>query len=181
MFCPSCGKESNESGNYCKFCGGQLTVTASVVKKSEKKSKKFKAILSTVIGIVVGIVAFIVVYYLVREGTSTLLDNTSKQDLINETVNQVKNETTFPNELDSVTTWMDIIAESDSVRYVYVIHDADLSQVSNESLKNNLTPAACQDKDIRNILNQGINLEFFYSVKNSTQTFFTSVSQGDCN
>lgn len=105
----------------------------------------------------------------------------SKVELINQTVREIKAQLPLPYKLNQVTTIVDVTAEPGAIRYHYnVLSGVDTSKITNELLKNSLGPSLCQNKDTKNILNQNINMEYSYSVENSTQKYFVSFTKTDC-
>lgn len=105
----------------------------------------------------------------------------SKEELIQQIVESAKSQTTFPVELDSVTTMVDITAESNAIRYQYILHDLETSALSDEYFKNSIILSLCGNKNLTSILNEGINLEYSYTVKDSQQTYFTYFTKTDCS
>lgn len=148
--------------------------------QAQKSNPRNKKVIYWVAYIVVGLVAFFGIRYLAYHGTTTLLDNNSKQETIRQAVAQVKSTTVLPKQVDSGTTWNDIKEEPGAIRYEYVIHNGDISQLTNETLKNYIAPTLCKNSDTRKLLDMDINMEYSYSVENLTQTFFFSVSKRDC-
>lgn len=107
-------------------------------------------------------------------------NSTSKTELINQAVREVKAQLPLPYKLDQVTTMVDVTAEPGAIRYHYVLSGVDASKITNELLKNSLGPNICQNKDTKNLLNQDINMEYSYSVENSSQKYFISFTKTDC-
>jgi len=105
---------------------------------------------------------------------------TSKIELINQAVREVKTQLPLPYKLDQVTTMVDVTAEPDAIRYHYVLSGVDTSKITNDLLKNSLGPNICQDTDTKNLLDQDVNMEYSYSVKNSTEKYFISFTKTDC-
>ena len=104
----------------------------------------------------------------------------SKVELINQAVQEVKAQLPLPYKLDQVTTMVDVTAEPGAIRYHYVLSGIDTSKITNDLLKNSLGAGICQNKDTKNLLNQDINMEYSYSVENSTQKYFVSFTKTDC-
>jgi hypothetical protein len=104
----------------------------------------------------------------------------SKEETVKQIVESAKSQTTFPVELDTVTTLTDIIAEPSAIRYQYVLHDIHTSNFSNEGFRKLIMPELCKSESFKNILNEGIDIQYSYAVKDSLQTYFTSFSQNDC-
>ncbi|MEI7750035.1 MAG: DUF4190 domain-containing protein [Candidatus Moraniibacteriota bacterium] len=104
----------------------------------------------------------------------------SKVEIINQAVQGVKAQLPLPYKLDQVTTMVDVTAEPGAIRYHYVLSGIDTSKITNELLKNSLGASICQNKDTKNLLDQDINMEYSYSVENSTQKYFVSFTKTDC-
>ena len=104
----------------------------------------------------------------------------SKVEIINQAVQGVKAQLPLPYKLDQVTTMVDVTAEPGAIRYHYVLSGIDTSKITNDLLKNSLGAGICQNKDTKNLLNQDINMEYSYSVENSTQKYFVSFTKTDC-
>lgn len=107
-------------------------------------------------------------------------NSTSKVELINQAVKEVKAQIPLPYKLDQVTTMVDVTAEPGAIRYHYILSGVDTSKITNDLLKNSLGAGICQNKDTKNLLNQDINMEYSYSVENSTQKYFVSFTKTDC-
>jgi len=107
-------------------------------------------------------------------------NGTSKTELINQAVQLVKAQLPLPYKLNQVTTIVDVTAEPGAVRYHYVLSGVDASKITNELLKNSLGPNICQNKDTKNLLYQDIDMEYSYSVENSSQKYFVFFTKTDC-
>lgn len=108
-------------------------------------------------------------------------DNISQDKLSTaEIVRQVKSELTLPQQLDEVTTLVDIKPQPNAIRYYYIISDVSASHLSNASLKTNILKSVCNISETRNLLMNNINLEYFYSLSGSTQTYFVTITKDDC-
>lgn len=107
-------------------------------------------------------------------------NGTSKVEIINQAVQEVKAQLPLPYKLDQVTTMVDVTAEPGAIRYHYVLSGIDTSKITNDLLKNSLGAGICQNKDTKNLLNQDINMEYSYSVENSAQKYFVSFTKTDC-
>lgn len=168
MFCKHCGNELGEGAKFCPKCGNV------VVAKIETKSKPQKSVVSSIVGVVAFVLAFAGVRYLMSNG------GTTNQELIQQSVSQIKSSTQLPQKVDDITTLTDISAQPNAIRYIYVISGADTSALSNASLKSHLVTGVCQNSDTKNILDRNINMEYSYSVQNSPETYFVSISKSDC-
>ncbi|MBI2444501.1 MAG: zinc-ribbon domain-containing protein [Candidatus Magasanikbacteria bacterium] len=145
--------------------------------------KKFS--IGEAILIVLGIVFFgsiILSTYssLARFNTNNIVQVHSKKDFINKSVASVKTNLNLPYRVDEATTLVNITAESNAIRYHYVISGIDTSDFSNAYLKDYLRPTVCQNKDIKNILDQDINIEHSYFVEDTRENYFISFAKADC-
>ena len=186
MICKNCQNELSDNAKFCGKCG-QKVVEAETFTNAPPfvQGAKKKSWLGGVIGIIVFILAFATVRYLTQGviSPSANLNNQTSSDkaqLIADTVREIKAQTTLPTKLDEVTMWDDITAQPTAIRYHYTLIDADTSNLSNASLKNYLGPNLCSNKDTKNLLDQGIGMEYSYAVKGSTQSYFISFTKADC-
>lgn len=180
MHCQKCGNNISEESSFCGKCGGTVVKqinTKTVANPPEKAGKK---IVGVVISILAFIIAFVVFRYITQQGISAVSNTTSKQDLIHQVVQIAKSKTSLPQELDKVTTYTNIEEDTGAIRYDYILHDIDESQVSNTVLRNILTPSVCQNPSTKSILDKDINLEYSYQVKDSAMTYFVTISKSDC-
>lgn len=133
-----------------------------------------------VVTIMVGFVVFSLSVYVIilklSVGPST--NELIKFSKIENYVKVIKKEVTFPQQIDEVTTLVDVSAHKNSIRYHYNISSMNGVKTSNESLKNILAANIC--KKIKPLLNEGINVDYSYEVQDTGEKYFTSFSQNDC-
>lgn len=182
MICINCGKENINSSIFCKHCGHKLSSESKVAApKNNKKSKR--ATLSAVGGVVLIAGIWLAARFLGETGTNSVLETAapSKQEIVRDTVQQLKTDNALPEELDDVTIWSDVTEQPSAIRYIYTLHDVDESQVSNEALKQLIAPQLCQNIDVKSgVLDQDINMEYSYTVRESSQNYFFVVTKADC-
>jgi len=179
MNCKKCDNKLEEGAKFCNKCGEKVIAETTPV-STEKTGKK--STLSSVVSVIVFILAIGVGRYLFTSPTNPSTQNGgySTTELASETVKQVKSSTTFPNKLDEATTWVDITAEQNAIRYHYVLSGIDTSSLSNEYLKSYLGKSICENKDTKNLLDRGLSMEYSYMVENTTQSYFVSFTKADC-
>ena len=107
-------------------------------------------------------------------------NDSGKANLINQGVRHVKSQYDLPYKVDPYTTMVDVTAEQDAIRYHYVLSGVDPAKVTNDMLKQGLVANLCPSRDVRELLDQDINMEYSYSVDNSTKTFFVTITKADC-
>ena len=103
-----------------------------------------------------------------------------QEEVIAQTVADIKSETSFPLQIDEATRLLGIKGTSSGVKYEYLLSGIDEDQFDNEILKNIVSPVLCQEKTTRRILNEGINLEYSYDVQDSNANFSFVVNKNDC-
>ncbi len=106
--------------------------------------------------------------------------NDDRAEFIDQVVQEVKAQLSFPHVVDDVTTMIDVTSEPGAIRYHYVLSGVDTDKLSNELLRGGLFKQICSNEDIKNLLNEGVNTEYSYSVEDSTQTYFVSFTRADC-
>ena len=186
MNCKNCQNELSDNAKFCGKCGQKVEEVETVTKAPPSvEGAKKKSWLGGAIGIIVFILAFATVRYLTQEAispSSNLNNQTSsdKAQLIADTVREIKSQITLPTKLDEVTMWNDITAQPTAIRYHYTLVGADTSNLSNAYLKNYLGSNLCSNKDTKNLLDQGIGMEYSYAVQGSTQSYFVSFTKADC-
>jgi hypothetical protein len=145
------------------------------------QSKKFAQIITIILLVISIQISNTLVHHFQKE---FLINNEStnkysKPELIKLAVNRIKNDMSFPKKLDENTTLIDVSAEPDAIRYHYVLSGIDTSKITNAYLKNFLAPNVC--KGIATLLNEGINAEYSYVVKDLGEKYFVSFSKSDCD
>src|SRR3989338_3725752 len=189
MLCKRCNNLIPDDSTFCRYCGEkvapevvQTTNTAPVeYVPSKKKSHKVLIISIIVFFIALVVVGGIVVVGVMLPNLTNFVANNpeTKEKLIKETVKQVKATEKLPSKLDDVTTWVDVTAQPDAIRYHYVLDGLDTSQLSNEFLKDYLRGALCNSQG-STLLKLDINMEYSYTVKGSQQKFFVVMTKDDC-
>ena len=188
MKCKKCGSELNQKSKFCGKCGNKTEeeILSTDTAQQKKITVEKKSPLASIVSVIVFILAIGIGRYLTQGAFSpTTNSNTrnstySNTDLINQTVKEVKANITLPNHIDKATTLVDITAEPSAIRYHYVLSDVDTTNFTNDSLKNYLGTSICQNKDTKNLIDQGINVEYSYVVENTEQSYFVSFTKTDC-
>ncbi|MEI6532206.1 MAG: DUF4190 domain-containing protein [Candidatus Roizmanbacteria bacterium] len=103
-----------------------------------------------------------------------------KSNIINEAIKSAKEQITLPYKIDELTTLVNLTAESGAIRYHYILSGANVEKLSDDILKKSLIAGVCQNKQTKNFIDQDINMEYSYTIKNSTQKYFVSVSKSNC-
>jgi len=104
----------------------------------------------------------------------------SPQDLASQGAREAKSSTTLPYQLDSVTTLNDITSEGNIIQYHYTIHDADTSNLSNDSLEASIKPNVCANTSTKQLLADGVNMQYLYTVKETNAQYSFTIAHDNC-
>ena len=146
------------------------------------RNRKFSKgeIILTIIGVIwFGLVVLGTFSSLIPDSYNSTSSGYSTEELITETVKEVKASMLLPSKLDEVTTLVDVTAEPTAIRYHYVLSGVDTSTLSNSYLKTYLVSSVCENADTKNLLNQDINMEYSYVV-DLGERYFISFTKTDC-
>lgn len=142
-------------------------------RKTEKEWFSWRWIISILIIAGLGLSTLIVAVSLRTASEKGLQSN------IHEIVLKIKSESNLPKDSDSVSIWTDVLEEPGAIRYVYMLHDVDISQINNDILKGLLVPKICA-AGVKDLFDMGIKTEYSWTVKDSSQTYFVTIDKSDC-
>jgi len=84
--------------------------------------------------------------------------------------------------IDEYTTWTDITAEPEAIRYHYqIIADSQMLGLTDELLSLSLIEQGCTTPETRTLLETGINMNYTYTFNQPDDVLSTSVSITDCD
>ncbi|WIB27425.1 hypothetical protein [Curtobacterium sp. MCSS17_015] len=127
---------------------------------------------------VAGILAFVIAAALVRWGFASF-GGPSKQELVDEGVAKISEQTTFPKQVDSITTWTGVEAEDEAIHYRYSV-DADPTAISEQSIRDSVLSNLCSTTATRDILEEDIAMRYSYVFPGSDQTVDLEFTNDDC-
>lgn len=142
--------------------------------KSAKRGLAIAGIVLSSVGLVLTLMSATIGAY------QGIVSSVAKNEFVNKTVQDMKSKIPLPYKLDSATSWVDVTAEPGAIKYHYVVSGIDTSKLTNEIIKNSVILSVCPKSDAKAILDQDINMEYLYSVKDSTQNFFFVLTKSDC-
>jgi len=140
--------------------------------EQDHKIKKGGWILIIVLSLVLG-------WFALSYDMDNLYSDITPSD-IEETVALIKNSNNLPQEIDEVTVWLDVTAQEDAIRYHYELSNLGDREVSEALLRDFIKDGICADIDISNALKGGVNMEYFYTVKETGEEFLVVFTEGDC-
>lgn len=104
----------------------------------------------------------------------------SNQQLIEKTVQELKEQTQFPEHIDAITALDDVTAEPSAIHYHYTITDTDPADVSEQALQDSILPRLCSEDSTREILDRGIHMKYSYDFDGSDVDYRLEFSKADC-
>lgn len=171
MNCNKCGSQISADSKFCIKCGEKIV---------NKNNNRKNSILYILVTVVFFILAFSGARYLTQKLFSPSKNSVSIKTLVDEAVAGAKKEITIPSQINETTKLVDITAEPKAVRYHYTFTNVDPSQLSNDFLKNRLITGICNNSDVKNLFDNGINMEYSYTVEETQQNFLISITKNDC-
>jgi len=160
---------------------GDASVTpeaAAVATPADAPAKKSSRTVK-VLGAIGGVVVAALVAFGVRAGLSAL-SGPSKQEIIEKGVEQALEMFDLPQQIDQVTIFTAITAESDAIRYDYTLVDVDPAAVTEEVLTGIVLPGLCSTKETREILDHDIAMKYIYLVESTGESYALTFTQADC-
>ena len=131
--------------------------------------------------VLAAVVVFVLAFVLVRWGLSAAFSGPSKQQTIDKSVSQIKEQSDLPKQVDQVTTWTDVKAEADAIHYEYTVASSvDPSTVTEDAIRNAVIPTLCSTASTRHILDEDIAMRYTYAFSGSTKTIDTTITKADC-
>jgi len=137
-----------------------------------------------VIGLIVFVTIMIVSIFLIKSnfGNSETTTSPELEQVIAETVAAIKLNVELPMTIDEYTTWTDITAEPEAIRYHYqIIADSQMLGLTDELLSLSLIEQGCTTPETRTLLETGINMNYTYTFNQPDDVLSTSVSITDCD
>lgn len=132
---------------------------------------------------ILGVVAAVVVAVVVALGVRfafAQFGGDSKQESIQKTVDQLKEQNELPQQVDEVTTLDDVTAEESAIHYHYTIAGADTSGLTEDALRESVLPQLCSTAETKDLLDQDVEMKYSYEVAETGDTYDLSFSKSDC-
>lgn len=151
------------------------------IKKTQIVTEKIETPKERVILVVVIVTVVIIVGGSIF-ATQNNNSSNSKEILIKQIVDEIKNGRTFPEKISDDNTLSDITAESNAIRYHFIVSGVDLSILNDDDLNDvkKRTVSGICDSGLTDILNEDINIEYSYFDNTSQKTYLISATKNDC-
>jgi len=106
----------------------------------------------------------------------------SKQEAIAKTVEQVKEENTLPMQVDAITSWDDVTAESEAIHYHYTVTgtEAETAGITEDAIEQTVLPTLCSTEETRDILDRDIGMNYSYEIESTGDTYDLAFTKADC-
>lgn len=132
-----------------------------------------------IIGVVVAVVVAILVAVGVRFAFSQF-GGSSTEDTVSQAVEELKSQTTLPQQVDEITTLDDVTAEGDTIHYQYTISGGDTSALTESALSDSILPSLCSTAETKSLLDKDVTMRYSYTVEESGDDYDLSFTKADC-
>ncbi|WP_420369333.1 hypothetical protein [Curtobacterium sp. L1-20] len=130
---------------------------------------------------VVGVVVALVVAFFVRQAITAALGG-STEDKVSKAVEQIRDESNLPKQVDSVTTWTGIEAEGTAIHYDYTVSSSvDPASITTSAVREAVGPTLCGTKATKDLLDDGVDMRYTYAFDQSSKTLDVTFTKSDCS
>ncbi|WIB77630.1 hypothetical protein DEJ28_00620 [Curtobacterium sp. MCPF17_002] len=141
------------------------------------KQSRVKRVLISLVGIVVAVV----VAFLVRQAISGVFGG-STEDKVSKAVEQIREQSDLPKQVDSVTTWTGIEAEGSAIHYDYTVSDSvDPASITTAAVRDAVGPTLCSTKSTKDLLDDDVDMRYTYAFDGSSKTLDVTFTKADCS
>lgn len=129
------------------------------------------------LGAVVAVAACACAYFAFEGFTRS----SSTEAKIARTVERIEKQAGLPRKLDAVTTWTAVEAEKSGIRYRYRVElPAGARAVVESDVRDMLVSRACGAAETRDVLEDGVYLDYEYRMTNGSPAVTTRITAKDC-
>ncbi|WNY33179.1 hypothetical protein Q9Q99_13460 [Curtobacterium flaccumfaciens] len=136
-----------------------------------------QAVLISVLGVVVAVV----VAFLVRQGLNAAFSD-STEEKVSKAVEQIREQSDLPKQVDSVTTWTGIEAEGAAIHYDYTVSaNVDPASITEGAIRDAVGPNLCSNSETKKLLDEDVDMRYTYKFEGSSKTVDTTFTKADCS
>lgn len=140
-------------------------------------SSQGKRVLISVLGVVVAVV----VAFLVRQGLNAAFSD-STEEKVSKAVEQIREQSDLPKQVDSVTTWTGIEAEGAAIHYDYTVSsNVDPASITEGAIRDAVGPNLCSNSETKKLLDEDVDMRYTYKFEGSSKTVDTTFTKADCS
>lgn len=140
-------------------------------------SSRGKRVLISVLGVVVAVV----VAFLVRQGLNAAFSD-STEEKVSKAVEQIREQSDLPKQVDSVTTWTGIEAEGAAIHYDYTVSsNVDPASITEAAIRDAVGPNLCSNSETKKLLDEDVDMRYTYKFEGSSKTVDTTFTKADCS
>ncbi|PYY47855.1 hypothetical protein DEJ03_04015 [Curtobacterium sp. MCLR17_043] len=143
----------------------------------KSSSSRGKRVLISVLGVVVAVV----VAFLVRQGLNAAFSD-STEEKVSKAVEQIREQSDLPKQVDSVTTWTGIEAEGAAIHYDYTVSaNVDPASITEGAIRDAVGPNLCSNSETKKLLDEDVDMRYTYAFEGSSKTVDTTFTKADCS
>ena len=140
-------------------------------------SSRGKRVLISVLGVVVAVV----VAFLVRQGLNAAFSDSTEEKVL-KAVEQIREQSDLPKQVDSVTTWTGIEAEGAAIHYGYTVSsNVDPASITEGAIRDAVGPNLCSNSETKKLLDEDVDMRYTYKFEGSSKTVDTTFTKADCS
>lgn len=147
---------------------------------AEPKRKRGQIIAWSILGLFVGAFLVIVMIAALSSSSRQGVAYQTPMEIASRGAEEAKENTSFPYEVDDITTLTDITSSGSVVQYHYVLHGVDASSLTNDALRSNVQPNVCANTSTKSLLSRGVGLQYLYTVQETSARYSFTIYKGDC-
>ena len=141
------------------------------------KQSRGKRVLISILSVVVALV----VAFFVRQAITAAFGG-STEDKVSKAVEQIRDESDLPKQVDSVTTWTGIEAEGTAIHYDYTVSsNVDPASITTAAVRDAVGPTLCSTKETKRLLDDGVDMRYTYAFDDSSKTLDVTFTKSDCS
>ncbi len=129
--------------------------------------------------IVIAVLSLILAFLAYTLDANYMSSDISDSD-IQKVVDSLKSSYDFPLQFNEQVVWTDVTAEGNAMRYHYEISNLGDIEISEELTKEHMIDVICGDSSTKNLLDNGIDLEYLYTIKETREEILLSFTSEDC-
>jgi len=147
---------------------------------AEPKRKRGQIIAWSILGLFIGALIILIV---IAAASNSSYQNSARQtpiEIASQGAEEARQNTSFPYEVDDVTTLTDITSNGRVVQYHYILRGIDASNLTDDTLRSTVQPNVCANTSTKRLLDGGVGLQYLYTLQETNASYSFTIYEGDC-
>jgi hypothetical protein len=143
----------------------------------EPKRKKGRRVAWVILFSIIAVLILLMIAAIATGGSSGSSTSTTTAE---DVASQFNSSNTLPQRVDDITTLVDVTASGNVLHYYYQIEGGDTSNLTNDALYTNVQPGVCSGDDMRQLLNEGMSVQYEYTIVETGAQYAVHIGNDDC-